>query len=85
MFLSEQLYSLTINLPLLPPVSSKFCPPKYTSNTFNTLTQCLILPCIKLGFSLHGEGGVGLTEFWREVVQNMHSLGTMLDVSHSSE
>ncbi|MFQ3189178.1 MAG: hypothetical protein ACI936_000302 [Paraglaciecola sp.] len=63
MFLSEQLYSLTINLPLLPPVSSKFCPPKYTSNTFNTLTQCLILPCIKLGFSLHGEGGVGLTEF----------------------
>lgn len=39
----------------------------------------------KLGGSLHGESGEGLTEFGREAVQQMQSLGIMLDVSHSSE
>jgi membrane dipeptidase len=39
----------------------------------------------KLGGSLHGESGEGLTEFGREAVQKMQSLGIMLDVSHSSE
>ncbi|MFT5297428.1 MAG: membrane dipeptidase [Colwellia sp.] len=39
----------------------------------------------KLGGSLHGESGKGLTEFGREAIQQMHSLGIMLDVSHSSE
>ncbi len=39
----------------------------------------------KLGGSLHGESGEGLTEFGREALQKMQSLGIMLDVSHSSE
>ncbi|MDB4279700.1 dipeptidase [Paraglaciecola sp.] len=39
----------------------------------------------KLGGSLHGESGEGLTAFGREAVQQMQSLGIMLDVSHSSE
>lgn len=39
----------------------------------------------KLGGSLHGESGEGLTEFGREAIQQMHSLGIMLDISHSSE
>ena len=39
----------------------------------------------KLGGSLHGVSGKGLTEFGREALQRMLSLGIMLDVSHSSE
>ena len=39
----------------------------------------------KLGGSLHGESGEGLTAFGREALQQMQSLGIMLDVSHSSE
>ena len=39
----------------------------------------------KLGGSLHGESGAGLTEFGQEAIQQMLSLGIMLDVSHSSE
>ena len=39
----------------------------------------------KLGGSLHGESGEGLTAFGREAVQQIQSLGIMLDVSHSSE
>lgn len=39
----------------------------------------------KLGGSLHGESGEGLTEFGREALQQMQSLGIMVDVSHSSE
>ena len=39
----------------------------------------------KLGGSLHGESGEGLTEFGREALQKIHTLGIMLDVSHSSE
>ena len=39
----------------------------------------------KLGGSLHGESGKGLTEFGRDALQKMQSLGIMLDVSHSSE
>ena len=39
----------------------------------------------KLGGSLHGESGEGLTEFGREAIQQMLSLGIMVDVSHSSE
>jgi microsomal dipeptidase-like Zn-dependent dipeptidase len=39
----------------------------------------------KLGGSLHGESGAGLTAFGREALQKMQSLGIMLDVSHSSE
>jgi membrane dipeptidase len=39
----------------------------------------------KLGGSLHGESGEGLTEFGREAIQKMQSVGIMLDVSHSSE
>lgn len=39
----------------------------------------------KLGGSLHGESGEGLTEFGREALQHMQSLGIMVDVSHSSE
>jgi microsomal dipeptidase-like Zn-dependent dipeptidase len=34
----------------------------------------------KLGGSLHGESGAGLTEFGREALQKMQSLGIMLDV-----
>lgn len=39
----------------------------------------------KLGGSLHGESGDGLTPFGREAIQKMQSLGIMVDVSHSSE
>jgi microsomal dipeptidase-like Zn-dependent dipeptidase len=39
----------------------------------------------KLGGSLHGESGEGLTEFGQEALQKMQSLGIMVDVSHSSE
>ncbi|GAC21450.1 dipeptidase [Paraglaciecola arctica] len=39
----------------------------------------------KLGGSLHGESGEGLTEFGKEALQKMQSLGIMVDVSHSSE
>jgi len=38
----------------------------------------------KLGGSLHGESGEGLTEFGREAVDRMQALGVMIDVSHSS-
>ena len=39
----------------------------------------------KLGASLHGKSQSGLTEFGREVVQEINALNIMLDVSHSSE
>jgi membrane dipeptidase len=39
----------------------------------------------KLGGSLHGTSGMGLTTFGREAVLKMRQLGIMLDVSHSSE
>jgi len=39
----------------------------------------------KLGGSLHGISGNGLTSFGREAVAKMTALGIMLDVSHSSE
>jgi microsomal dipeptidase-like Zn-dependent dipeptidase len=39
----------------------------------------------KLGGSLHGESGAGLTQFGREAVTQMQALDIMLDVSHSSE
>lgn len=39
----------------------------------------------KLGGSLHGESGGGLTEFGRAALQKMQALGIMVDVSHSSE
>jgi membrane dipeptidase len=39
----------------------------------------------RLGGSLHGESGEGLTQFGREAIQKMQSVGIMLDVSHSSE
>lgn len=39
----------------------------------------------KLGGSLHGESGAGLTEFGLEALKQMQALGIMLDVSHSSE
>jgi len=39
----------------------------------------------KLGGSLHGISGDGLTVFGREAVGKMTALGIMLDVSHSSE
>jgi membrane dipeptidase len=39
----------------------------------------------KLGGSLHGESGAGLTEFGLEALKIMQDLGIMLDVSHSSE
>jgi len=39
----------------------------------------------KLGGSLHGISGGGLTVFGREAVVKMTELGIMLDVSHSSE
>jgi membrane dipeptidase len=38
----------------------------------------------KLGGSLHGESGDGLTEFGREAVDKMVSKGIMIDVSHSA-
>ncbi len=39
----------------------------------------------KLGGSLHGTSGEGLTQFGRDAVAEMLALGIMLDVSHSSE
>ena len=39
----------------------------------------------KLGGSLHGTSGEGLTQFGRDAVNKMLALGIMLDVSHSSE
>ena len=39
----------------------------------------------KLGGSLHGTSGAGLTQFGRDAVNKMLALGIMLDVSHSSE
>jgi microsomal dipeptidase-like Zn-dependent dipeptidase len=39
----------------------------------------------KLGGSLHGESGEGLTEFGQQALKEMQSLGIMVDVSHSSE
>jgi membrane dipeptidase len=39
----------------------------------------------KLGGSLHGESGEGLTAFGQEALQQMQSLDIILDVSHSSE
>jgi microsomal dipeptidase-like Zn-dependent dipeptidase len=39
----------------------------------------------KLGGSLHGTSGAGLSDFGREVVRKINSLGIILDVSHSSE
>ncbi|WP_299080809.1 dipeptidase [uncultured Paraglaciecola sp.] len=39
----------------------------------------------KLGGSLHGESGAGLTEFGRHAITKMLELGVMIDVSHSSE
>jgi membrane dipeptidase len=38
----------------------------------------------KLGGSLHGESGAGLTEFGRQAVDKMLARGIMIDVSHSS-
>ena len=38
----------------------------------------------KLGGSLHGESGEGLTEFGRDAVDRMTSKGIMIDVSHSA-
>ena len=38
----------------------------------------------KLGGSLHGESNTGLTNFGREAVRLMDSMGIMIDVSHSS-
>jgi membrane dipeptidase len=38
----------------------------------------------KLGGSLHGESGEGLTEFGRQAVDRMVSKGIMIDVSHSA-
>jgi len=39
----------------------------------------------KLGGSLHGESGAGLTEFGLQAVKKMQDKGIMIDVSHSSE
>jgi membrane dipeptidase len=39
----------------------------------------------KLGGSLHGESGDGLTEFGKQALQKMQALEIMVDVSHSSE
>ncbi len=38
----------------------------------------------KLGGSLHGESGAGLTEFGRQAVDKMQARGIMVDVSHSA-
>ena len=38
----------------------------------------------KLGGSLHGESGDGLTEFGRQAVDEMQRMGIMIDVSHSA-
>ncbi|MCR9135607.1 MAG: membrane dipeptidase [Alphaproteobacteria bacterium] len=39
----------------------------------------------RLGGSLHGDSGSGLTDFGRQAVGRMEELGIMIDVSHSSE
>lgn len=39
----------------------------------------------KLGGSLHGSSGAGLSEFGRQAVQKMQALDIIVDVSHSSE
>lgn len=39
----------------------------------------------KLGGSLHGESGAGLSQFGRDAVTRMQALDIMVDVSHSSE
>jgi len=39
----------------------------------------------RLGGSLHGTSGAGLTQFGRDAVTEMLRLGIMLDMSHSSE
>ena len=39
----------------------------------------------KLGGSLHGSSGAGLSEFGRQAVKQMQALDIILDVSHSSE
>ena len=39
----------------------------------------------KLGGSLHGNSGAGLSEFGRQAIKEMDRLGIMIDVSHSSE
>jgi microsomal dipeptidase-like Zn-dependent dipeptidase len=39
----------------------------------------------KLGGSLHGESGVGLTDFGRQAVKQMQRIGVIVDVAHSSE
>ncbi|MEH6548388.1 MAG: dipeptidase [Pseudomonadales bacterium] len=39
----------------------------------------------KLGGSLHGTSGAGLSQFGRDAIAKMQLLGIMLDVSHSSE
>lgn len=39
----------------------------------------------KLGGSLHGTSGAGLTDFGRQAVQKMQALDIIVDVSHSSE
>lgn len=38
----------------------------------------------KLGGSLHGESGAGLTEFGRQALDKMQAMGIMVDVSHSA-
>jgi len=38
----------------------------------------------KLGGSLHGESGAGLTEFGKQVIDEMRQLNIMIDVSHSA-
>jgi len=39
----------------------------------------------KLGGSLHGTSGAGLTEFGKQAIDEMQRLGIIIDVSHSSE
>ncbi|MDA8997910.1 dipeptidase [Gammaproteobacteria bacterium] len=39
----------------------------------------------KLGGSLHGTSGAGLTEFGRQAIDEMQQLDIIIDVSHSSE
>uniref|UniRef100_UPI0030F3D0DD dipeptidase n=1 Tax=Paraglaciecola sp. TaxID=1920173 RepID=UPI0030F3D0DD len=39
----------------------------------------------KLGGSLHGTSGAGLTEFGREALEAMQALDIIVDISHSSE
>ena len=39
----------------------------------------------KLGGSLHGTSGAGLTEFGRQAIDEMQRLDIIIDVSHSSE